>query len=126
MNVRHFVSALTLAGVSAIGSAGSAWAGSATVTLGSEKFSLNQVECEGGPDSFSVQASVNQGAELLQLGAFKGEVQSVGFRAGDTMAQVADNTGTFDGSTFKFEGEAQVYTLDSINRRTLSVTVTCN
>jgi len=104
---------------------GAALAGSAQVKLGSETFSLNEVTCEGSPESFSVQASVNQGAQLLQLGAFKGEVQTVGFRAGDMLAQVADSTGTYDGSTFKFQGEAQVYTLDSINRRFLDITVSC-
>lgn len=103
-----------------------AQAGSAKVTLGSQQYALNDVTCEGGPESFSVKASVNAGAELLQLGAFKGEVNSVGFRAGDTMAQVSDQTGTFDGSTFRFQGEAQVYTMNSINRQTLDVSVTCN
>ena len=120
-----FIPALTLAAMSAATLSGAAWAGTATITLGSERYSLNEVKCEGGPDSFSVQASVSQGAELLQLGAYKGEVQTVGFRVGDTMAQVADRTGTFDGATFKFEGEAQVYTLDSINRRILNIDVTC-
>jgi len=72
-----------------------------------------------------VQASVDHGSELLQLAAFKGEVQTVGFRAGDMMAQVVDQTGTFDGNRFKFQGEAQVYTLDSINRSQLNVTVDC-
>lgn len=106
--------------------ASTAQAGTATVTLGSQSYSLNDVTCEGGPDSFRVQASVNKGAELLQLGAFKGEVSSVGFRVGDTMAQVADQTGTYDGSTFRFQGEAQVYTLNSINRQKLNISVTCN
>lgn len=125
MNSFKIIPVLTLAAAFLAGPTGVAWAGTATITLGSEKYSLNDVKCEGGPDSFSVKASVNQGAELLQLGAYKGEVQTVGFRAGDTMAQVADRTGTFDGATFKFEGEAQVYTLDSINRRILNINVTC-
>ncbi len=125
MNVFKLISVTGAICFSTVALSGAAIAGSAKVTLGSESYSLNEVTCEGGPDSFSVQASVNQGAELLQLGAFKGEVQTVGFRVGDTLAQVADRTGSFDGSTFKFEGEAQVYTLNSINRRILNITVTC-
>lgn len=116
----------TLFAAAAASIASSATAGSATVSLGSEEFTLNEVTCEGGPESFRVQASVNSGPKLLQLGAFKGEVQSVGFRAGDMMAQVADQTGAFDGSTFRFEGEAQVYTLNAINRKKLSIVATCD
>ena len=98
----------------------------ATVTLGSESYTIDTVTCSGGPGSFSVQAQATTGAQLLQLGAFSGEVKSVGFRVGDTMAQVADETGTFDGKTFTFTGEAQVYTTNSLNRKTLKVTATCN
>jgi len=125
MNSIKFISAMAVVGLTAIAISSAALAGTATVKLGSESFSLNEVSCEGGPESFSVQASVNQGAELLQLAAFKGEVETVGFRVGDKLAQVADQTGTYDGSTFRFQGEAQVYTLDSINRSILNVTVTC-
>jgi len=125
MNSTKLISAIVAAGLSGVAFSGVALAGSAKVTLGSESYSLNEVKCEGGPASFGVQASVTQGGELLQLAAFKGEVETVGFRVGDKLAQVADRTGTFDGSTFRFEGEAQVYTLDSINRSTLNVTVTC-
>jgi len=125
MSSIKFISAMAVVGLTAIAVSSAALAGTATVKLGSESFSLNEVKCEGGPESFSVQASVNQGAELLQLAAFKGEVETVGFRVGDKLAQVADQTGTYDGSTFRFEGEAQVYTLDSINRSILNVTVTC-
>jgi len=100
-------------------------AASATVTLGSESYTLDEVTCSGGPGSFSVQAKATTGGSLLQLGAFDGEVKSVGFRVNDTLAQVADQTGTFDGKTFKFNGEAQVFTTNSLNRRKLSVTATC-
>lgn len=100
-------------------------AGSATVTLGSEKFELNSVVCSGGPGAFSVQGKLTSGAQLMQLGAFKGEVSTVGFRVGDTMAQVADQTGTFDGKTFRFEGEAQVFTTNAINRQRLSILANC-
>jgi len=98
---------------------------SATVTLGGETFTIDTVTCSGGPGSFSVQAQATTGAQLLQLGAFDGDVKSVGFRVDDTMAQVADQTGTFDGKTFRFNGEAQVYTANSFNRKKLSVTANC-
>ena len=126
MNMKRPLSPLAMIGILSMATSNVAFAGTAQVTLGSESFSMNEVKCEGSPESFSVQASVNHGSELLQLGAFKGEAQTVGFRAGDMMAQVVDQTGTYDGSTFKFEGEAQVYTLNSINRRVLSITVNCN
>ena len=100
-------------------------AASATVKLGSETYKIDSVTCSGGPSGFSVQAKATTGTQLLQLGAFNGEVKSVGFRVGDTMAQVADQTGTFDGKTFRFEGEAQVYTTNSFNRKILSVTANC-
>jgi len=125
MNSKKMISALAVFGLTGVAALSTAYAGTAKVTLGSESFSLNDVKCEGGPESFSVQASVDHGSELLQLAAFKGEVQTVGFRAGDMMAQVVDQTGTFDGNRFKFQGEAQVYTLDSINRSQLNVTVDC-
>lgn len=101
-------------------------AATATVTLGGENYTMDTVTCSGGPGSFSVQAQATTGAQLLQLGAFDGDVKSVGFRVGDTMAQVADETGTFDGKTFTFVGEAQVYTANSFNRKTLKVSATCN
>lgn len=126
MNLRLPFTPVVMIGLLAFGAPTAALAGTAKVTLGSESYSLNDVQCEGGPESFRVQASVDHGSELLQLGAFKGEAETVGFRVGDTMAQVVDKTGTFDGSTFKFQGEAQVYTLDSINRRILDITVTCD
>lgn len=97
----------------------------ATVTLGDETYKMDSVTCSGGPGSFSVQAQASGGTRLLQLGAFDGDVKSVGFRVDDTLAQVADQTGTFDGKTFKFTGEAQVFTENSLNRRTLSVSATC-
>jgi len=100
-------------------------AATATVTLGGERYTIDSVTCSGGPGSFAVQAQATTGQQLLQLGAFNGEVKSVGFRVGDTMAQVADQTGTFDGKTFRFEGEAQVYTANSLNRKTLSVVASC-
>jgi len=98
---------------------------SATVTLGSETYTLDKVTCSGGPGSFSVQAQVTTGGRLLQLGAFDGAVKSIGFRVNDTLAQVSDQTGTFDGKTFEFNGEAQVFTTNSLNRRKLSISVTC-
>lgn len=101
-------------------------AASATVTLGGERYTIDSVTCNGGPGAFSVQAQATTGQQLLQLGAFDGEVKSVGFRVGDTMAQVSDKTGTFDGTTFRFEGEAQVYTANSFNRKKMTVTATCN
>ncbi len=98
---------------------------SATVKLGSDTFEIDSVTCSGGPGAFSIQAQATTGAQLLQLGAFDGEVKSVGFRVGDTMAQVSEQTGTFDGKTFRFEGEAAVYTANSFNRKIMSVTVNC-
>lgn len=98
---------------------------SATVTLGSETFKIDTVTCSGGPGSFSVQAQATTGAQLLQLGAFDGDVKTIGFRVGDMMAQVADQTGTFDGQTFVFDGEAQVYTANSFNRKSLKIRAVC-
>jgi hypothetical protein len=98
---------------------------SATVTLGNETFEIDTVTCSGGPGAFSVQAQATTGAQLLQLGAFDGDVKTIGFRVGDTMAQVADQTGTFDGKTFVFDGEAQVYTANSFNRKALKIRASC-
>ena len=98
---------------------------SATVTLGSDRYTIDSVVCSGGPGAFSVQAQATTGQQLLQMGAFDGDVKSVGFRVGDTMAQVVDQTGTFDGKTFRFDGEAQVYTANSFNRKKLSIVASC-
>lgn len=100
--------------------------GTATVTLGSETYTLKVIACSGGPGAFSLQAKADSDTTVIQLGAFDGEVKSVGFRVGDTMAQVSDQTGTFDGTTFEFEGEAQVFKANSINRQILRVTASCN
>lgn len=100
-------------------------AGTATVRFEGREYTLQVISCEGGPDSFGIQARADSDTTVIQLGAFKGSVDSVGFRVGDTMAQVADQTGSFDGTTFRFDGEAQVYSTDAINRKKLSVTATC-
>ncbi len=97
----------------------------ATVTLGGESYTLDTVTCSGSSGSFSIQARSTSATRLLQLGAFNGEVKSVGFRVDDTLAQVADRTGSYDGKTFTFKGEAQVYTANSFNRQILTVSASC-
>ena len=100
-------------------------AGSATVTLGGQQYSISDVTCASGAGWFKLQGKGSSGAGLMELAAVSGEVNSVGFRVGDTMAQVADQTGTLSNGTFNFEGDAQVFTLNSINRQVLRVTINC-
>ncbi len=105
--------------------ASAAHAGSATVTLGGQQYGFSDVTCDSGEGWFKLQGKGSGGAGPMELAAVGGEVNSVGFRAGDTLAQVVDQTGSFNGSAFSFEGEAQVYTLNSINRQTMRVTISC-
>ena len=98
-------------------------AGTAKVTLGPDAWTLPVIACAGGPDGFSLKAKAPEG--LVELAASGGTVGTVGFRAGDMLAQVADAGGAFDGRTYRFDGEAQVFTTNAIQRRKMTVTATC-
>lgn len=114
-----------LAGMVSLASYAQAAGGTATVTLDGEDYALEILECTGNAKNFTLKAKAPDGGGPITLAAAKGEVQTLVFRHFDTLAQVADKTGTFDGETFEFEGDVQVFTTDKIDGKPLRVTATC-